>query len=220
MVNYLKHFIKGKSKGMEMVQVAILIAIVVALGDDKSYILVATSKKNSAEVEVQLKKFGFAEMEIPEDFQGVPEDVIQGLTTQKETCDNRMKELESEKQNFAETHKDQLHHLLKNFIVGVQISEVEQKLESTELVYRITGWIPQTETENYMKELDNITEGRIAIRQYSPLEVPSVVSGKEQVPVKLSHGKFVKSFERMMEQKGIDKYKEIIESISYICIII
>lgn len=184
-------------------------AIVVALGDDKSYILVATSKKNSAEVEVQLKKFGFAEMEIPEDFQGVPEDVIQGLTAQKETCDNRMKELESEKQNFAETHKDQLHHLLKNFIVGVQISEVEQKLESTELVYRITGWIPQTETENYMKELDNITEGRIAIRQYSPLEVPSVVSGKEQVPVKLSHGKFVKSFERMIFSYGSPLYGTI-----------
>jgi V/A-type H+-transporting ATPase subunit I len=57
--------------------------------------------------------------------------------------------------------------------------------------------------------LDQLTEGRIAIRAYEPFEVPSVISGKEQVPVKLEHGKLVKSFERMIFSYGSPVYGAI-----------
>ena len=124
----------------------------------------------------------------------------------KKKVEEELEELEATFKNFAETHKAIIHHLIEAFAIGVQISEVVKGLESTELVYRITGWIPSAETETYMKELDNITSGRIAFREYSPFEVPSVVAGKEQVPVKLNHGKFVKSFERMIFSYGAPLY--------------
>ena len=181
-------------------------AVVIALGEDKSHVLVASSKKNSAQVDIELKKLGFVTLEIPKDFQGVPQDVLDGLAAQKKKVEEELAELEATRSNFAETHKDSIHNLIKAFAIGVQISEVQKGLESTELVYRITGWVPLTETETYMKELDNITSGRIAIREYSPFEVPSVVAGKEQVPVKLTHGKFVKSFERMIFSYGAPRY--------------
>ena len=95
------------------------------------------------------------------------------------------------------------------FSIGVQVEELAKRLEATELVYRLTGWIPAKETESYMKELDDLTESRIAIRLYDPYEVPAVISGKEQVPVKLSHGKFVKSFERMIFSYGSPLYGTI-----------
>ena len=181
-------------------------AVVIALGEDKSHVLVASSKKNSAQVDVELKKLGFVVLEIPKDFQGVPQDVLDGLAQQKKKVEEELEELEATFKNFAETHKAIIHHLIEAFAIGVQISEVVKGLESTELVYRITGWIPSAETETYMKELDNITSGRIAFREYSPFEVPSVVAGKEQVPVKLNHGKFVKSFERMIFSYGAPLY--------------
>lgn len=184
-------------------------AVVVALGDDKSHILVAASKKNSTEVDLVLQKLGFVSLEIPENFQGVPEDVLEGLLSQKNKAQKQYEELEHTRANFAETHKAAIHKLIKLFAIGVQISDIERNLESTELVYRITGWVPLTENEVYMKELDNITQGRIAIRVYSPLEVPSVMSGKEQVPVKLTHGRFVKSFERMIFSYGSPLYGTI-----------
>ena len=181
-------------------------AVVVALGEDKTHVLVAASKKNSAEVDVELKKMGFVPLEVPKDFEGVPQDVLDGLENQKKKVEAELAELEQTRANFAETHKDQLHRLIKSFAIGVQIEEVVKNLEATELVYRITGWIPASEAETYMKELDNITESRIAFREYSPFEVPSVVSGKEQVPVKLKHGRFVKSFERMIFSYGSPVY--------------
>jgi V/A-type H+-transporting ATPase subunit I len=183
-----------------------VMAVVIALGEDKSHVLVASSKKNSAQVDVELKKLGFVALEIPKDFQGVPEDVLEGLASQKKKVEDELAELEATRTNFAETHKDVIHNLIKSFAIGVQISDIVKGLESTELVYRITGWVPLSETETYMKELDNITSGRIAFREYSPFEVPSVVAGKEQVPVKLSHGKFVKSFERMIFSYGSPLY--------------
>lgn len=185
------------------------IAVVVPLGDDKTHILVASSKKGRFAVDTELKNHGFIEMEIPQDFKGVPENVLLGLKNQKIESDNKLKEIETEKSNFIETHKQKLIELLGTFAIGIQISDIQKNLESTELVYRITGWIPESETNSYMVELDQLTESRIAIRVYEPYEIPSVISGKEQVPVKLSHGKFVKSFERMIFSYGSPVYGTI-----------
>lgn len=54
-----------------------------------------------------------------------------------------------------------------------------------------------------------MTEGRIAIREYLPTEVPSVLRGEEKVPVKLTHGKFISAFERMIFSYGSPLYGTI-----------
>ncbi len=185
------------------------IAVVVPLGNDRSRVLVASSKKGRFAIESELKNCGFVQMEIPKDFKGVPDDILESLKKQKQEAEKQAAELAVEKNNFAETHKEILTKLLGTFSIGVQVEELAKRLEATELVYRLTGWIPAKETESYMKELDDLTESRIAIRLYDPYEVPAVISGKEQVPVKLSHGKFVKSFERMIFSYGSPLYGTI-----------
>ena len=184
-------------------------AVLVPLGDDKSRIMVASSKKGRFAADSILKEYGFVPLEIPTDFKGVPEDMLAGLRKTKEEAEEQMKLLEKQKQNFIDTHQVIIKRLLGNFAIGKQISAVESTLQSTELVYRITGWVPEAEFKVYMHDLDEITESRIAIRKYNPLEVPSVISGKEQVPVKLEHGRFVKSFERMIFSYGSPLYGTI-----------
>ena len=184
-------------------------AVVIKLGNDSSHVLVASSKKGRFALDAELKNHNFVELEVPAEFKGVPESALKGLEQKKAEADKNLEELITEKSNFAETHQAQIEKLLGSFTIAVQIEDVTRRLESTELVYRITGWIPASETENYMKGLDELTEGRIAIRAYEPFEVPSVMSGKEQVPVKLKHGKFVKSFERMIFSYGSPVYGAI-----------
>ena len=184
-------------------------AVVIPLGNVKSHILVASSKKNRFALDAELKKVHFVEMTVPQDFRGVPESVLDGLKAKKIESENQLEELKLEKSNFAETHKEILTHLICSLAIAVQIENVKQNLEATELVYRITGWIPAKECESYMKDLDNLTESRIAIRAYEPFEVPAILSGKEEVPVKLTHGKFVHSFERMIFSYGSPVYGTI-----------
>lgn len=184
-------------------------AIIVQLGEDKSRIMAACSKKARFFVDAELKKAGFVELQIPKDFKGVPDEVLETLKAKKTQTEAMLVEIQTERKNYAETHKEHLFRLLQVFSVGSQVYAVENKLESTEFVYRMTGWIPAYRTRTIMKDLDDITKGRTAIREFLPSEVSSVVNGHEKVPVRLRHGKLVRSFERMIFSYGAPLYGTI-----------
>ena len=184
-------------------------AIVLPLGEDKSRILAASSKKGRFALDTELKKHNFINMEIPEDFKGIPDDVLDSLKVQKAESDKKLELLSKQRINFADTHKVSINTLLGKMSLACQVRATENKLESTKHVYRITGWIPLLDTDDVIKHLETITEKRIAIRKYEPEEVPSVVNGREQVPVELKHGKFVSSFKRMIFSYGSPVYGTI-----------
>ena len=184
-------------------------AIIVPLGDDKSKIMAASSKKARFSLDTELKKFGFVSFEIPSDFKGVPDEVLSGLESKLAESQKAVEYIEEEKRNLAQTHAGSLRALLASFAIAAQIVDVQNNLESTSLVYRITGWIPSDSCHSMMKDMDKLTEGRIAIRVYNPFEVPSVINGTEQVPVRLKHGKLVGAFERMIFSYGSPVYGAI-----------
>ena len=184
-------------------------AVIVPLGEDKSRVLAASSKKARFALDNELKKFGFVNLEIPKDFKGIPDDVLLSLAKEQEAAEAVLETICEEKRNFATTHEAILKALLAKFSIGGQIQTVRNGLESTSLVYRITGWIPESDSHQMMNDLDKLTEGRIAIRVYQPQEVPSVARGEEKVPVKLTHGKLVGAFERMIFSYGSPLYGNI-----------
>lgn len=184
-------------------------AVIVPLGADKTRILAATSKKGRFALDSELKKNGFVNMEIPSDFKGVPDDVLLSLKNQVKDCEKVFNDIEDEKHNVAKTHADLLKKFLCQFSIAAQIKLLENSLESTDLVYRLTGWIPESDCHTMMTDLDKISEGRIAIRLFEPNEVPSVRDGEEKVPVKLHHGKLIGSFERMIFSYGSPAYGTI-----------
>ena len=184
-------------------------AAIVQLGNDKSTILAAASKKGRFALDSELKRFGFVAMEIPKDFKGIPDDVLAGLKNQTEEAEKQLALVAEERKNFADTHEQMLLTLLGVFSVGAQVHAMENKLEATHMVYRITGWIPAFDSKNIMHELDKLTEGRIAIREFQPGEVPSVVSGHVKVPVQLKHCSLVGAFERMIFSYGSPIYGAI-----------
>ena len=184
-------------------------AIIVPLGDDKTRVLAASSKKGRFALDTELQRYGFVPMEIPKDFKGIPDDVLESLKAQKEEAQKLVADTARERVNFTESHKDKLLKHLASFCLASQLRETESLLESTQLVYRLTGWVPKKDCMEMMKELDAITEDRISIRQYKPEEVPGVLAGHEKVPVKLSHGKFVSAFQRMIFSYGSPLYGTI-----------
>lgn len=183
--------------------------VLVKLGNDNSRVMVACPKKARFFADAELKKVGFVEIEISKDFKGIPEDVLEKLSVEKEAAEKALADIQAERKNFAETHKDLLYHLLQVYSAGSQISEVKNALESTDYVYRITGWLPAYRIKEFIRDVDHITEGRTGIRNFLPTEVPSVVSGAEKVPVHLKHGKVLRNFERMIFSYGSPLYGTI-----------
>lgn len=184
-------------------------AVVVPLGDDKTRILAASSKKGRFALDTELKKFGFVQMEIPQDFKGIPDEVLASLKKQRDEGRIKIRELETERANFTETHKEKILRLLASFSLGAQLGDTESLLESTQLVYRLTGWIPISESSDFIKKIDSLTSHRVSVRQYRPEEVPSVVSGSEKVPVRLTRSKFAGAFNRMIFSYGSPVYGTI-----------
>lgn len=183
--------------------------IIVKLGDDDSRILAASSKKARFALDGELKEAGFTELQVPKDFKGIPDEVLLTLERNKTEAAAGLEEIQTERRNFAETHKDELYRLLQIYSIGSQIYSVENSLESTEFVYRITGWIPAFLIRKVMKDLDELTQSRAGIREFLPTEVPSVISGQEKVPVQVKHGKIVSNFERMIFSYGSPLYGTI-----------
>ncbi len=183
--------------------------IVAALGEDKSRVMIACSKKARFFVDAQLEKVGFVALEVPKDFKGVPEDAMQKLLAEKDEQEQAVAAVQEERKNFAAAHKEKLLHLLQIYSVSAQITDVENKLESTQFVYRISGWLPSYRVADLIRDLDTMTEKRTGIRNFLPEEVPSVASGQEKVPVELKHGKIVSNFERMIFSYGSPLYGTI-----------
>lgn len=183
--------------------------VIIPLGNDNSKILAATSKKGRFALDTELKKAGFVNMEIPESFKGIPEEVLESMKREKIEAEREVAKINEEKKNYAQTHSAEIKRLLGVFCVSEQVKDIQNGLESTSMVYRITGWIPASDARIFMKEIDELSEGRVAIREYLPSEVPAVLSGEEKVPVKLTHGKFVAAFERMIFSYGSPLYGAI-----------
>lgn len=183
--------------------------VIIPLGNDNSKILAATSKKGRFALDTELKKAGFVNMEIPESFKGIPEEVLESMKREKIESEREVAKINEEKKNYAQTHSAEIKRLLGVFCVSEQVKDIQNGLESTSMVYRITGWIPASDARIFMKEIDELSEGRVAIREYLPSEVPAVLSGEEKVPVKLTHGKFVAAFERMIFSYGSPLYGAI-----------
>ena len=181
-------------------------AVIVPLGDDKTRILAASSKKGRFALDTELKKFGFVQMEIPKDFKGIPDEVLASLKAQRDEEKIKIREIETERANFTETHSEKILRLLASFSLGAQLCDTENLLESTQLVYRLTGWIPISESDDFIKEVETLTSKRVSVRKYRPEEVPSIVSGKEKVPVRLTRSKFAGAFNRMIFSYGSPVY--------------
>ena len=62
-------------------------AVVIPLGNDKSRILVASSKKGRFALETELKKVNFVEMQVPPDFKGIPQDVLDGMKLKRDEAE-------------------------------------------------------------------------------------------------------------------------------------
>lgn len=196
----------NEDKLSELKQALDNIATIVPLETDSSNIVAVCSTKDRFALDDALRENGFKEHRVPEDFKGIPDEALAALKKAKEEAGKAHKALGIEQENFSDTHKDELYRLLQAYSVGSQVFEVENSLQSTEYVCRIAGWAPSCLTHTIMKDLDDLTQSKIGIREFKPNEVHSVISGEEKVPVKVKHGKLVSNFERMVFSYGSPLY--------------
>jgi V/A-type H+-transporting ATPase subunit I len=87
--------------------------------------------------------------------------------------------------------------------------QIKARLVATQNTYHLSGWVPQDAVHSLVEDLENLTQGRIAVRSYSPSELERVKDGREKVPVSLKHNAFVKGFQGLVFSYGAPLYGTI-----------
>jgi len=185
-------------------------AVIIPLGGEKDdRLLAASSRKGRFALDSELKKTPFKPIAIPEGYQGVPAELLEGLEGRLKNAEKELNEIENKKNMMKDESQAALYKLGSTLLMGIAAEEIKSRLVSTSSVYLLSGWIPADLINQTAADLSKITQGRTAIRIYVPDEVPEVRDGSEKVPVSMKHGKFVKGFEGVIFSYGAPLYGTI-----------
>jgi V/A-type H+-transporting ATPase subunit I len=177
--------------------------------DDSGRIAALASKKGRFALDAELKSAGFVPIELPKDFKGVPEGLIGKLEAEEAEAIELLEGANAAREAFAREKADIFPCLIRGFSMAGRIQKTKRRLDSSEQTYSIAGWTPKDSLKALADDLGTLTAGRIAMRSFDPQEIPSVRSGKSQVPVSVTHGKFIGSFERLVFSYGTPLYGSI-----------
>jgi len=185
-------------------------AVIISLGEEGgNRVLAASSRKGRFALDSELKKFSFEKITVPETYKGVPAELLEGLEKRLNAAGKELDNASAEKSKMKEQSfliLIRLHCMLQ---MALAAEKLKSQLISTSSIYLLNGWIPSEIVPKIAADLSNITNGRTAIRVYSPDEISEVREGTEKVPVSLSHGSFVKGFEGVVFSYGVPVYGSI-----------
>lgn len=187
-------------------------ALVIPAGapDEASGRIIAVStKKGRFALDTELKKAGFRDTPYPEQYPDVPSVMARGLEDELHGIEKRLVSLEERRRELAGAAGPELSILIDRIGMASVVEEVKEELQSSASAYRILGWIPDKAIDETIESLDRITGSRIAVRAYRPYEVRAIREGRGKVPVKLTHGKFVRAFEGLVFSYGAPLYGTI-----------
>ena len=184
-------------------------ALIIPLNEDATKIVAASSKKGRFALDTELKKVDFVPMEISKDFKGMPSDILEALTKNIKEQREKIDDLKEKTTAYVSENGKIIIELLKKMSLGYQVVHARFNLDEAQEVYRLRGWVASSDVETMAKDLNRLTDGRIALQTYETDEVPDVKNGLEKVPVNYKHNKVVRSFERMVFSYGIPLYGTI-----------
>jgi len=183
-------------------------AVILPLSDGNR-ILAASSRKGRFTLDSQLKKVSFEPISFSQDLRGIPSEFVQTIKDKHELLEEEIKNINNEKENFRLKNEKELKKIYLSWDTALSVEKIKNGFTATEYSYHFSGWIPANIAPQIVKDLLNITSGRIAVNSYSPEEVQSVKDGSEKVPVYMKHGAFVKGFEGVVFSYGAPLYGTI-----------
>ncbi|MDR1869978.1 MAG: V-type ATP synthase subunit I [Treponema sp.] len=183
-------------------------AVIIPL-DSGNRVIAASSKKGRFALDSGLKKVPFEPIVIPEDYKGIPSEMTKSLEERLTQVELELEKINAEKEQLYKDCAKKFKQLALSFNMALTIEEIKSRFTTTESVYHFSGWMPADMSDNIVKGLMDITGGRVAIRSYSPEEIPSIRDGSEKVPVSMKHGAFVKGFESVVFSYGAPLYGTI-----------
>ncbi len=171
--------------------------------------LAVTPKKGRWALDSELAKLGFQPAQLPQNMRGVPAEMLAAVKADLQVVEDSLKDVQARTRALREAHAGEIRFLLSQLELDAAIDAAKQGLASTGSVQRVTGWVPRRRLTEVVEGLESLTGGRLALQYCDPEELEDVRAGKTKVPVSTPHGRFVRSFERMVFSYSVPLYGSI-----------
>jgi V/A-type H+-transporting ATPase subunit I len=183
-------------------------AVIISL-EEGERILAAASRRGRFALDSELKKAGFIPISIPEGYKGIPPELLEGLEKRLAAAKLELEQVRADKEELARENRSRFRALTASYLMAVAVEQLKSRIAATRSIYVLSGWAPQDIIAGMVEDLARITEKRIAIRAFTPEEMPEVMEGREKVPVSLKHGAYIRGFERLVFSYGAPLYGTI-----------
>ncbi|MFZ3110384.1 MAG: V-type ATPase 116kDa subunit family protein [Rectinemataceae bacterium] len=184
-------------------------AAIIPLDDEGSIIAVA-SRRGRFTLETELTKAGFVKADLPPDFKGVPANALAAIEASYEGAKKRLAAIAGMKEEEARRFAASWAEMLSSVKLGRALKKVESRLEGTEWVYRLSGWVPALSVKPLSDDLSRLFGDRMAIRVYNPEdEEGKLPEDSQEVPVLLKHNGLVSAFQGIVLSYGTPMYGDI-----------
>lgn len=184
-------------------------AVIIPLDDEGSIIAVA-SRKGRFALETELAKAGFVKAGLPADFRGVPASAIAAIESSLGEATRGLAASAAKRREAAAQYAARWREMLASVKLERALKRVERRLDGTEWVYRLAGWVPAQEIKALAADLEKMFGDRIAIRIYDPEADEAANPAKPQeVPFLFKHNGFVSGFQGIVMSYGTPVYGDI-----------
>ena len=172
--------------------------------DDGEIIVVVTVKNLSDDVYSTLRKYDFEKVEIGENVEGNPQQIISNANARLATIDSERASVKAELKAVAEQWDDEILALKEQLENEKEKNEILSSFVQTEDAYILEAWVPVKDTEKVEQIVEKSSDGHCA---FETIEIEG--TDDEDVPILQQHGWYSKPFEQLVGMYAPVRYNTI-----------
>jgi V/A-type H+/Na+-transporting ATPase subunit I len=170
---------------------------------DQTLVLAASSSENAAILDRALKSAFFEPIALPPEASGKPPEALEALKRKAQEIQNRLAELDRERQNLARELAPELTALWRRASFDAKLAEAIQRFPKHGEVFLISGWTPAGDMQRVRKEVESAAGHPVA------MEVLKPDPKRQSVPSLIRSPRWLRPFEALVTTFGLSSYQEL-----------
>lgn len=173
--------------------------------DNTFYTLVIGLRRDKAYLEKVFRDLAWEDVDFSQKPESLSKEAQLKLALQVEEIKKNIEAVNQDIKQFAQKTQEKLSHMYTFIALKKALLEAKRYSYLTEKTVLISGWIPQSQKQRIIKEIKTI-DPSVCIEDKKPeeLNIP-----KDEIPVSLTHNRFLKPFELLIDSYGLPRYGTI-----------
>ncbi|MSS43468.1 V-type ATP synthase subunit I [Anaerosalibacter bizertensis] len=171
-------------------------------GDNGEVYLIIYPSSLEEETTRILRSLNFNKIDIPEEFSGTPQNIIEDLHVKKSEIEDKLESLEKKLEELKKNNIDEVQKFLSKVQMAEKIEEAKENMACSQKFFYLSAWVPASYKNNIEGALAKYEGLLITFKDESEIS-------KSNPPTKLKNNKIFRPFETLVKMYGTPSYNEL-----------